>query len=218
MPIRVAALCGLAAPVAFVVGIFLGDLAQPDPFDPAHDDISHLGAQTASSPWLYNQIGANLTGLLVVCLGLGLGSALGPRVVRPASGAPVSWSSASAWCSTDSFDSTAGAGSTCPARTSRGTPRPTRSSRASRALHCCSPRSCSPSRSGRARAGARRGYRRCSRFRPSSPPSAVFGTIGQGAASRAGSVAWFVWIGFVAHHLWRATTPTGAPAADTVQA
>jgi len=47
---------------------------------------------------------------------------------------------------------------------------------------------------------------------------AVFGTIGQGAASRAGSVAWFVWIGFVAHHLWRATTPTAAPAADTVQA
>ena len=77
MPARVAALCGLVAPVAFVVGLVLGDLAQPDPFDPAHDDISHLGAETASSPWLYNQVGANLTGLLVVGLGLGLWSALG---------------------------------------------------------------------------------------------------------------------------------------------
>jgi len=77
MPARVAALCGLAAPVAFVVGLMLGDLAQPDPFDPAHDDISHLGAETASSPWLYNQVGANLTGLLVIGLGLGLWSALG---------------------------------------------------------------------------------------------------------------------------------------------
>src|SRR4029078_9729019 len=74
---RVAALCGLAAPVVFVVGLVLGDLAQPDTFDPAHDDIIHLGAQTASSPWLYNQIGANLTGLLVVGLGIGLWSALG---------------------------------------------------------------------------------------------------------------------------------------------
>jgi predicted branched-subunit amino acid permease len=48
--------------------------------------------------------------------------------------------------------------------------------------------------------------------------SAAFASIGQGAASRAGSVAWFLWVGFVAHRLWRATTSTGAPAADTVQA
>src|SRR6476646_2558476 len=32
------------------------------------------------------------------------------------------------------------------------------------------------------------------------------------------SVAWFLWIGFVAVRLWRTTTSPGTPAADTVQA
>jgi len=73
---RLAAILGLAAPVTFVTGIVLGDLAQPDAFSPANDDISDLGALTASSPWLYNQVAANLSGLLVIGLGLGLWSAL----------------------------------------------------------------------------------------------------------------------------------------------
>jgi hypothetical protein len=38
----------------------------------ANDEISDLGAVTASSSWIYNPIGANLTGLLVVALALGL--------------------------------------------------------------------------------------------------------------------------------------------------
>jgi hypothetical protein len=76
MPPRLAALLGLAAPVTFVAGIVLGDLAQPDAFSPANDDISDLGALTASSPWLYNQVAANLSGLLVIGLALGLWSAL----------------------------------------------------------------------------------------------------------------------------------------------
>jgi len=77
MPARLAAILGLAAPVTFVAGIVLGDLAQPDAFSPANDDISDLGALTASSPWLYNQVAANLTGLLVLGLALGLWGALG---------------------------------------------------------------------------------------------------------------------------------------------
>ena len=77
MPPRLAAILGLAAPVTFVAGIVLGDLAQPDAFSPANDDISDLGALTASSPWLYNQVAANLTGLLVLGLALGLWGALG---------------------------------------------------------------------------------------------------------------------------------------------
>ncbi len=77
MPIRVAALCGIAAPVTFVAGVLLGDLAQPHAFSPADDDISDLGALTASSPWLYNQVAANLTGLLLFGLALGLWQALG---------------------------------------------------------------------------------------------------------------------------------------------
>jgi hypothetical membrane protein len=77
MPARLGAILGLATPVTFVAGIVLGDLAQPGAFSPANDDISDLGALTASSPWLYNQVAANLTGLLVLGLALGLWGALG---------------------------------------------------------------------------------------------------------------------------------------------
>jgi hypothetical protein len=77
VPLRAAAICGLLAPVTFVVGLLLGDLAQPDAFSPADDDISDIGALTASSPWLYNQVASNLTGLLILGLALGLWSALG---------------------------------------------------------------------------------------------------------------------------------------------
>ena len=78
MPLRAAAICGLLAPVTFVVGLVLGDLAQTDEFSPAHDNISDIGAQTADQAWLYNQIAANLNGLLIVAFALGLWRALGP--------------------------------------------------------------------------------------------------------------------------------------------
>jgi Protein of unknown function (DUF998) len=58
-----------------------GGLAQPDAYSSVRDDISDLGALTASDPWLYNQVGANLTGLLVVVFGLGLWRALSPDVL-----------------------------------------------------------------------------------------------------------------------------------------
>jgi Protein of unknown function (DUF998) len=77
VPLRVAAICGLLAPVTFVVGLVLGDLAQPDAFSPTGDDISDLGAQTADSAWLYNQVAANLNGLLILAFALGLWRALG---------------------------------------------------------------------------------------------------------------------------------------------
>ena len=53
MPLRAAAICGLLAPVTFIVGVLLSDLAQPEAFSPADDDISDLGAQTADHAWLY---------------------------------------------------------------------------------------------------------------------------------------------------------------------
>ena len=77
MPLRAAAICGLLAPVTFVVGLVLGDLAQPDEFSPANDNISDIGAQTADQAWLYNQIAANLNGLLIFAFALGLWRALG---------------------------------------------------------------------------------------------------------------------------------------------
>ena len=51
---------------------------QPEAYSSTDDDISDLGAMTATSPWLYNQIGTNLTGLLIVVLALGLWRALSP--------------------------------------------------------------------------------------------------------------------------------------------
>jgi hypothetical protein len=74
---RAAAICGLLASVTFVAGLLFGDLAQPDAFSPANDDISDIGAQTADQAWIYNQIAANLTGLLIFAFALGLWRALG---------------------------------------------------------------------------------------------------------------------------------------------
>jgi hypothetical protein len=81
MPARIAGACGLLAFVTATVGWVAGGLAQPAAYSPARDDISDLGAVTAASPWLYNQVGANLTGLLVVGCALGLWTALSPSVL-----------------------------------------------------------------------------------------------------------------------------------------
>ena len=77
MPLRVAAICGLLASATFIAGLVIGDLVQPEPFSPADDDVSDLGALTAAHPGIYNQIAANLNGLLVIAFALGLWSALG---------------------------------------------------------------------------------------------------------------------------------------------
>ena len=66
------------APVAFTVGWLAGGLAQPDAYSMIDHSVSDLGALTADSPWLYNQIGANLTGLLVVALAVGLWKVVPP--------------------------------------------------------------------------------------------------------------------------------------------
>ena len=81
MPARIAGVCGLLAFVTFNVAWIAGGLAQPSAYSVANDDISDLGAMTATSPWIYNQVGANLTGVLVVLLGLGLWRALSPDVI-----------------------------------------------------------------------------------------------------------------------------------------
>jgi hypothetical protein len=81
MPARAAGICGLLAFVTVNLGWILGGLAQPSAYSPANDDISDLGALTANSAWLYNQVGSNLTGALVVVLGLGLWRALSPDML-----------------------------------------------------------------------------------------------------------------------------------------
>ena len=81
MPTRVAAICGLLAPLPYAAALLVGGLAQPDAFSSADDAISDLGALTASSPWIYNQVGLNLTGILVMVFALGLWRALSPDVL-----------------------------------------------------------------------------------------------------------------------------------------
>jgi hypothetical protein len=81
---RAAGVCGLLAFVTFNVGWIAGALAQPHAFSSADDDISDLGALTADAPWIYNQIGANLTGLLMIAVALGLWRALTPHALARA--------------------------------------------------------------------------------------------------------------------------------------
>jgi hypothetical protein len=80
VPLRFSAWCGLLAPVAFTVAWIAGGLAQPDAYSASDDSVSDLGALTADSPWLYNQIGGNLTGLLVVALAAGVWKTVPPRL------------------------------------------------------------------------------------------------------------------------------------------
>jgi hypothetical protein len=80
VPLRFSAWCGLVAPIAFTVAWLAGGIAQPDAYSMIDHSVSDLGALTADSPWLYNQIGANLTGLLVVGLAAGLWRTVPTRV------------------------------------------------------------------------------------------------------------------------------------------
>ena len=82
MPQRAAAICGLLAPVTFVAGLLFGDLAQPGAFSAANDDISDIGAQTADQAWIYNQVAANLNGLLILAFAWASGTRSDPAGSR----------------------------------------------------------------------------------------------------------------------------------------
>jgi hypothetical membrane protein len=124
MPLRAAAVCGLLVPVTVSIGAIGGALAQPDAYSSADDTLSDLGAQTANMAWIHNQIGSNLTGILIILFGIGLWRALGPDVLgRIGAGALIL--TGLGFSSTASSDSTA-AGSMVAARTIRGTPLHTR--------------------------------------------------------------------------------------------
>jgi Protein of unknown function (DUF998) len=79
--LRAAGVCGLLVPVTVSIGWIGGALAQPCAYSSADDDLSDLGALTANKAWLYNQIGDNLTGILIILLGLGVWRALSPDVL-----------------------------------------------------------------------------------------------------------------------------------------
>jgi hypothetical protein len=81
VPLRAAAVCGLLVPVTVSIGWIGGALAQPDAYSSADDDLSDLGALTANMAWIYNQIGDNLSGILIILFGLGLWRALSPDLL-----------------------------------------------------------------------------------------------------------------------------------------
>jgi hypothetical protein len=79
--LRAAGICGLLVLVTVSVGYIGGALAQPDAYSSADDATSDLGALTANMAWIKNQIGSNLTGILIILFGLGLWRALSPDVL-----------------------------------------------------------------------------------------------------------------------------------------
>jgi hypothetical membrane protein len=74
---RFPAVCGLLAGPTLVLGWVAGGLAQPDDYSLIHYAVSDAGAETADSAWLANQIGDNLTGLILVVFAIGLRRSLG---------------------------------------------------------------------------------------------------------------------------------------------
>lgn len=201
MPTRVAAFCGLAAPVTFVAGVLFGDLAQPDAFSPANDDISDLGALTASSPWLYNQVAANLTGLLVIALAIGLWGALGAGWLSRLGS--VGLVVAGTGLVLDGFLrlDCQGIDTRCDNVSWHASAHRVESGVTAAALLL------TPFVLAFA-------FRRLPDWRSAWVPtllatpavivtSAAFGAVGSGAATRAGSVAWFLWVGFVSFRLLR---------------
>jgi uncharacterized protein DUF998 len=195
VPLRAAGACALAAFFTSAIGWIAGDLAQPAAFSPANDDISDLGAQTASSPWIYNQVGANLTGILVMAAALGLWRALSPDVLgRIGAGAlfvaglgafldglfRLDCQGIDAGCANDSWHSDAHRWE----------------SRFTAAATLLAPLILAFA------------FRRLPEWRRAWIPSlaalpaiivanVIFSAVGNGAATRAGTVAWFAWLGYV---------------------
>ncbi len=201
VPTRVAAVCGLVAPVTYIAALLFGGLAQRDAFSNADDSISDLGADTAGSPWLYDQVGTNLTGILIVVFALGLWRALSPDLLgRLGAGIllfqgitlflegffPLDCQGIDAGCENVSWHSEG----------HRWV------SRFTAAFFFLVPIVLAFA------------FRRNPRWRDTWRPtlaavllviaaSVVFSVIGEGAATRAGSVAWFLWLGFIALRLLR---------------
>jgi hypothetical membrane protein len=198
VPTRIAVVCGLVAPVTYAAALLLGGLAQRDEFSNVEDSISDLGADTAGGQWLYNQLGMNLTGILMVVFALGLWRAFSTDPLgRLAAGLlllqgvsvflegffPLDCQTIDAGCENTSWQSEGH-----------------RVNRFTGVFLFLTP------------VVLAFAFRRMPRWRDTWLPavtvvplfiaaSAVFSPIGEGASARAGAVAWFLWLGFVALRL-----------------
>ncbi len=179
----------------------LGDLAQPQAFSPTNDDISDLGAVTASYPWLYNQLAANLTGLLVIAFSLGLWQALRPGLLSRLGVLGLVVVGAGMFLDGLFRLDCQGIDAACDNTSWHSSAHKVESGVTAAALLLTPP----------VLAFA---FRRMPDWRAAWLPtllatpalilaSAAFGSLGPGAASRAGGLAWFVWLAFVALHLLR---------------
>lgn len=198
---RLAPLCGLAALGTFVVGVLVGDRAQPRAFSPANDDISDLGAQTASSPWLYNQVAANLTGLLVLVFAFGLWRALGEGWLSRLGVAGLAIVGIGLLLDGVFRLDCQGIDVACDNTSWHSDAHRAESGVTATALLLTPPVLAFAFR----RAPAWRSVWLVTLLAtPASVvASAIFTALGDGAASRAGSVVWFLWLAFVAFHLLR---------------
>jgi hypothetical protein len=203
VPLRLAAYCGLLAPVTFVVGMTLGGLAQPDAYSSADDSLSDLGALTASSAWLYNQVTANLTGLLVIVFALGLWTALRGNVLGRIGVAALLVFGAGQFLDGIFRLDCQGIDAACVNDSWHSDAHRVESGFTSTALLL-------------APLILAFAFRRQAAWRPLwiptllAVPAVIAGTIaggalGDGAASRAGAVVWFAWLALVALRLLRLT-------------
>jgi hypothetical protein len=199
---------GLAGPLAFVtatVGWIAGGLAQPAAYSWADDDISDLGALTANSAWLYNQLGANLSGILLVVLAIGLWLALSPSLLGRLGAAAVFVTGVGSFLDGIFRLDCRGIDAACTNDSWHSHAHKIESGVTAAAL-LVAPLLCAFA------------FRRRPGWRGAWLPSLlavpalflsniVFSAVGDGAASRAGSVVAFAWLAFVGVWLLRVSRP-----------
>jgi hypothetical protein len=206
---RAAGVCGVLAFVTSTVAWLIGGLAQPNAYSTAGDDISDLGAMTAHSAWIYNQVGANLTGILVAVLGLGIWRALSPDVVGRLGAAALIAAGISAFFDGIFRLDCRGIDAGCDNVSWHSRAHKIESGFTG-ALTLLAPVILAFA------------FRRNALWRDSWLPSlltvpaviaanVVFSAIGEGAAIRAGTVVVFVWVAFVGLRLWQKAGAASQP-------
>ena len=201
MPTRIAAFCGLLAPVTYIVALFVSGVTQREGYSNADESTSSLGADTASNPWIYNRFVTNLTGILIVVFALGLWRALLPSLLGRIGAGLLVLMGLNLFLEGFFTLDCQGIDVGCE-NTSWQSEGHRWVSRISAACLLIAP------------IVLLFAFRRIPRWRDTWLPtfallllsfaaSVVFSAFGDGASARAGAVAWFLWLGFVAAQLLR---------------
>jgi len=205
VPTRLAAFCGLLAPVTYAVALLAAGLVQREGYRNADESTSSLGADTASHPWIYNRIATNLTGILILVFALGLWRALSPSLLGRIGAALLALAGVSLFLEGFFPLDCQGIDGGCE-NTSWQSEGHRWVSRISATSLLTAP------------IVLLFAFRRIPRWRDTWLPTAAalplslaasiaFSAFGNGASTRAGALAWFVWLGFVAAQLLRKGEP-----------